>query len=483
MALVKLPRFAPDRSRFDPNASHLIQNCKPTQSGWGPLKSLVGISDALPAEPRGAIAVKSDAGACKIFAGTAANLYVINSTTYEWNEISRNTDGYSLGDGVKWRFARYGNYLIATAPGSTYPQYVDLDTSNDFADLTNATFEAALVWTAGDFLVFGQIDGDKRMVKWSGVNDLTFWTKGQRGSDEQILPDGGNVQAGINQALNALIVQEATIRRMVFDPGSGVTFRFEIVDPERGTLASRSVVNVGPGDFVYLAKDGFYRGVNAQPIGAERVDRWFFDTCASDKYDLVSGVADPFEKVVWWRFEDNTGANFLLGYDWQLNEWFYSTNDAVELLAAATTGYTLEDLDDFGDLDALEYSLDSRFWVGGIPGFAGFTSDYKFGFFDGPNLEALIDTEDKALNYPRRAVTGNIQVMVDADDSQVAIAAKETQNGTLNFGSFLSQESGLPWISSRVSGRWHRFRIKRPAGSVWKNCVGIDVEFTDGGLR
>ncbi|MDP3971977.1 MAG: hypothetical protein Q8P61_03590 [Candidatus Nanopelagicales bacterium] len=483
MALVKLPRFMPDRSRFDPNASSAIQNCRPTASGWGPLKSLVSVSAALPTAPRGAVAVKSDSGVWKLFAGTATNLYRIESTDYTLTEISRATDDYSLSDGIAWRFARFGNFLIATAPGSTFPQFVDLGTTDDFANLTNATFEAALVWTAGDFLVFGQIDGDKRKLKWSGVNDMEFWTKAQRGSDEQVLPDGGDIQAGLSQANHALIVQETTIRQMMFDPESGLTFRFVVIDPERGALAPRSVVNIGPNDFVYLAKDGFYRGIEAKPIGAERVDRWFFDTCASDEYDLVSGVADPFDKIVWWRFADEAGTNFLLGYDWQLNEWFYSTNNATELFAAATTGYTLSELDAFGNLGTLPYPFGSRFWQGGIPGFAGFTSDFKFGFFDGANLEALIETEDKALNYPRRAKTGQIRVLVDADDSEVAIASKETQKGTLNFGSYLTQESGKPYISSRVSGRWHRFRAKLPAGSSWTNAVGIDVEYGDAGAR
>jgi hypothetical protein len=483
MPIVPFPRFKPDQSRFSSEASELIENAKPTKDGWGPIKSLVGISDALPTAPRGGIAVKTDAGTWKIFAGTATNLYRINSSSYAWEEVSRVTDDYNLANGIFWRFARYGNYLIATAPGSDFPQFVDLDTSNDFADLTNATFEAALVWVAGDFLCFGQIDGDKRKAKWSGVNDMFFWTVGQRGSDEQVFPDGGAIQAGIPQAQNALIIQETSIRQMLFDPSSGAVFRFVIVDPVRGTFASRSVVNIGPNDFVYLAKDGFYRGVEGRPIGAEKVDRWFFDICANDKYDLVSGAADPFEKVIKWRFEDSGGTSQFIGYDWQLDEWFYSTDEALEFLPAATTGYTLEQLNAFGTVDSLPYSMDSRFWQGGIPGLAGFTSDFKFGFFDGSNLEAIIQTERKMLNWPRRAVTGKVQVLVDSDLAQVAIASSETQNGTLIFGSYAAQETGLPWISTRKSGKWHQFKVKLPADATWSNAVGIDVPFADGGLR
>lgn len=483
MGLVPFQRFRPDQSRFSSEASNLIQNCKPTKDGWAPIKTLTGLGTALPSEPRGGISVKADDGTWQIFAGTATNLYRYNSSTYAPVEISRATDDYDLLDGEYWTFFRFGNYVIATAEGSDYPQYVDLNTSNDFANLTNATFEARTGFVVGDFVVFCQIDGNRRKMKWSGVNNPFFWTKAQRGSDEQELPDGGDIQGGISQALNGLVMQESAIRRMVFDPGSGLAFRFEVLDPERGVLAPRSIVNVGPNQYAYLSKDGFYWGPEARPIGAERVDRWFFANCDSDYYGLVSGVADPFEKIVWWRFRDANGMHHLLGFDWQLDEWFYSNNNAVELLPAATVGYTLEDLDAFGSLETLPYSLDSRFWRGGIPGFAGFTSDYKFGFFDGPNQEATITTEHKALRWPRRAVTGRIRVLVDSDNATCAVAAKETQNGTLSFGSDLSRQTGQSFINSRVSGRWHQFKVKLPAGDTWSNAVGIDIEHTDGGER
>lgn len=483
MALVPLQRFRPDQSRFSPQASSEIVNCKPTQDGWGPLNALSPISDALPAKPRGAVSVKTAAGAFKIFVGTASDLYAINSATYAFEEISRLTGDYALIGVEFWSYAKWGNFLIATADGADFPQFVDLATSNDFANLTNAGFAAEKVAVVGDFIVFAGIDGDKTKLKWSGVNDMTFWTVGQRGSDEQVFPDGGAIQAIIPQANNALIIQESAIRQMIFDPESGLVFRFVTLDPSRGAFSSRSVVNIGPNDFVYLAKDGFYRGLEARPIGAERFDRWFFNLCASDKYDLVSGVADPFEKVVWWRFEDEGGTNFLLGYDWQLDEPFYSTNDAVELLTAATASFSLEDLDAFGTIDTLLASLDSRQWTGGVPGFAGFTSDFKFGFFDGMNLEAIIETEDKSLNYPRRAISDRITVLVDTDDAEVAIATKETQAAALNFGSFRSRQPGQPFINSRHSGRWHKFKVRIPAGATWENAVGLDVSFSDGGAR
>jgi hypothetical protein len=482
--LVPFPEFAPDQSDFNPQASKHIVNVKPTKDGYAPLGSLVAVSDALPTAPRGGISVKNDTNTWKTFAGTATNLYSLDGAAYTWSEISRVTDDYSLGDGVHWRFARFGNYLIATAVGSDFPQYVDLGTSNDFANLTNASFEAGRVGVVGDFLVFGRVDGDNRKLKWSAVNNIFGWTKAQAGSDEQILPDGGAIQDIIPQAQNAILIQEFCIRRMVFDPASGLVFRFEIIDPERGAFAPRSIVNIGPNDFVYLAKDGFYRGVQAMPIGAQRVDKWFFENCSPDKYDLVSGTLDPFDKIVWWRFEDSDGISKRLGYHWQLDRWCHSTTDALDLFPSATAGLTLTELTTlYGTIAGMPYAVGSRFYQGGIPGLAGFTSDFKYGFFDGSNLEASIRTERKMLNYPNRATTGRIRVLADTNDATVKIAATETPADPMNFGSALSRHTGQNFINSRVSGRYHQAEVVIPAGTSWSNATGVDIEFTNGGGR
>lgn len=490
--LVPFQDFQPDRSRFNPARSELIQNAQPTADGWKPIKALTALSGALPAAPRGAVSVKTDAGTWKIFVGTAANLYEIDTSDFTFDEISRSTDDYSLASGEYWQWCKFGNTLIATAPGATFPQFINLGSYTTFANLTNASFSARYCAVVGDFLVFGDVAGNPRDIRWSGVNDATFWTNGQRGSDTQSLPSGGDIQGIVSQAAaddrNAIIFQENAISTMHFTPEAGIVFRFSTLNAGKGVYAPRSIVNIGPNDWVYLAKDGFYRGPQMQPIGAERVDKWFFDEVAADQATLVSGVLDPFEKMVWWRYQADDATNYLLGYDYQLDKWCFSTNNAVELMEAATPGYTLEALDTFSaSIDALSASLDSRLWKGGIPGFAGWDTSNQFGFLDGTNLEAILETDDKALNYPRRSVTGNIQLMIDTDSAQVAIAGRETQRGTITYGDYASQETGtttnLSTIPTRTSGKWHRFRVKIPAGTVWSNAVGIDVDSVTAGAR
>ena len=481
--IVPFAPFEPDKSRFNPSASTYTINVKPTADGYGPLPSLSASSSALAAAPLGAVAIKNDAGTVKVFAGTSTKLYELNNTTLAWTDVTRSSGGdYSVSSGDRWVFTVFGQYLIACQDGDN-PQFVDLDASagTNFANLTNASFQAKTCWTAGDFLVFGNLTTDQRVVKWSGINDITHWTNGEKGADEQILPEAGAIQAGIAQSPHAIVIQENKMSAMIFDPASDFTFRFETINANRGVFSAYSVVSVGPNDFVYLSKDGFFRGAAGTPIGAERVDRWFFDQVDPSKLDLVRGVADPFEKIVWWRYENESMETFLLGYDWQLDRWCLSDATATELLEGLTAGFTLEALDAFGTIDSLPASLDSRQWQGGSPGFAGFNASYEYGFFNGPNLAAELQTEDKQLNYPRRATTDRFAAMVDNNNFTISVAGKEAPADSPVFGDDRSPETNTPWCHELTNARYHRFKVKIPAGETWKNAVGVDVEFTDGG--
>ena len=53
-------------------------------------------------------------------------------------------------------------------------------------------------------------------------------------------------------------------------------------------------------------------GQQVKPIGAERVDRWFFDICDPGKFDQMSAAIDPVNKTVTWCFTDIFAAKQLL---------------------------------------------------------------------------------------------------------------------------------------------------------------------------
>ena len=81
-----------------------------------------------------------------------------------------------------------------------------------------------------------------------------------------------------------------------------LVFQFKQTVPNHGCLAPRSIIATGAGIF-YFSDDGFYKyGKPPQPIGVERIDRWFLENIQnSDIYDVYGGE-DPNRKIVYWAF-------------------------------------------------------------------------------------------------------------------------------------------------------------------------------------
>jgi len=500
MAIVPFAAFEPDKSEFSPNSSRSILNVHPAPDGWKPFPAHVAFSDVLPNSAGEAIAQYP------IGAFLAQNdidtfvLYVAgNDGSAEGGFYSLDADGgwtnRSLGGGTPytstvgqvWEFAQFGEKVIAVNPNEN-PQVADVSGgAAAFANLTT-TFKAEHIGVVGDFVVMGHLGSNKeRFLKWSGVNDHTYWTNGQRGADEQEMPDGGHIQGIIPQQKNAYIIQETKIRRMIFDPNSNFTFRFEVVNPTRGSVSPRGWANIGQDDFVYLSRDGFYRGVDARPIGAERVDTWFYDNVYQSsnalKYRVVAR-ADPGEKIVWWSFPTSSTASKLLGYDWQLDRWCHSDADIRELVQATTGGYNVDSgasVAALGTVDTLPYGPDAQFWKGGTRAtFAGFDSANKLGFFDGTAQAATIETERKMLNYPGRAQLSRASVLVDNNNFTVAVSATARPGDGESYGSDLSPEASSPWVGfTGEDGRYHQFKVKIPAGEQWELATGMDAIIGD----
>ena len=464
--------FEPDRTIFAPQATTSMKNSLPVADGWGPMKSLQTYSNALPAQCLGAVYVRTSSGNFTVIAGTQTGLYRLNTATLNWDDIGGSSKPYSVPSGDKWSFARFGTKLIACNLNDP-PQTYDVDAGGTFADLGGSPPKAKYAWVAGDFLVLGHLESYPTRVQWSGINESDFWTVGEKGSDFQSIPDGEDVTGGIGEPNGAIIIQRRAMRFMQFSPASGYTFGFTIANPERGCIAPLSIVQIGPRDFAYLTEDGFFRGVQGQAIGAEKVDRWFLEQIDLDNLATVRGVADPFNKIVWWQYEDASSTAYLLGYDWQLNRWCFADNNVTELAALVTSGTTVEGLDAFNsNLDLLTPSLDSRVWKGGRPTFAGFTTDHRLAFFDGSNQAAEFETADVELHAPLRAFVNGCRVFTDADDYTVQVAGSDFHGGTVTYDTAASPEStGETSLSNEA--RLHRFKVSIAAGDVWNHALGV----------
>src|SRR5882757_5819173 len=123
-AEILLQEFAPDLSALGTNVSALISGVIPRADGYGPFKSLVEFTKALPANCRGYFFGRRSDGSIAIFAGTIDRLYRLNNSTFAWVDVSKGAGAYpSLVPGDNWRFAQFEDLVLAVQVGTPPQKY------------------------------------------------------------------------------------------------------------------------------------------------------------------------------------------------------------------------------------------------------------------------------------------------------------------------------------------------------------------------
>lgn len=476
------PSFEPDKSPFNPAASASIINALPAADGWKPMPDVTVVSEALAAECVGAIYSKDADGNVTVFAATQANLYKMStaSTPYTWDEVSKSTDAYSVPTGERASLIVFGDYVFANNLGTT-PQKFLVGTDTLFSDNTDMP-QAKHMWVAADYVVCGHLLNEPDYVQWSGVKDGTFWTVGERGSDKQPRPGGGEVQGGVGDQRGAVVIFRDKIEYMQLDLASGNTFSFAPANPVRGAVAPWSIAQIGPGRFVYLSEDGFFEGVEGRPIGGERVDQWFKDNADAEQIDLVRAVVDPFEKLVWWKFIQSDQTARLLGYDWQLDRWCTSDQDLQEGAVLATAALSWDGLDSlFADIDAANVAFDSRIFQGGRPTFAIFDTSNRLAYFTGTPKAATLEIADTELTPNRRSFVNGGRLVGDAATYTAQIGQRDYHGDSVTWKSAVSPSSRSGLIPFRQSGRIHKARLNIAAGADWDLVQGIYLDYVPEG--
>lgn len=471
-----VPPFEPDKSPFNIGASDNLKNSLPVADGWGPMPGLTEISAALASECYGATWVTRADGSISIYAGTQTRLYLLNTTNYTWTDISGPSAPYGVPTNDQWTFTLFGTKLIAHNITDAI-QVIDIDVGTVFANLAGSPPKAKYSWDAGDFLVLGHLENNTDAVAWSGINDCEYWTYGQRFSDIQTFPSGGPVQGGIGSQAGAIVLQRDHMRYMNFAPQSGYTFTFADANDIRGVMAPLSIAQVAPNQFYYLSEQGFFGGVEGTPIGAERVDRWFFENCDGNKLLDVKALSDPFRKIIWWQFETVAGVSYLLGYNWQIDRWCWSDEAISVAFGLAVPAITWDGLDVlYATIEAASEPFDSRLFSGGRPVFAAFTTTNKLAYFTGANKAVVAETALIELSEGTRSFVNAARVEVDTIEHTVEVGGAAYHGGTVTYktASAPSTRSGL--VPLRSDARLHRFRVNVAAGAIWTILSAVSPE-------
>jgi hypothetical protein len=510
-------------------------NVIPLAVGYGAFKSAVNYSGAAAEDLNNCFAAKVNADV-SIFAGGSSKLFKVSSTDLSMEDVSK-SGGYT---GInRWQFVQFGNYTLASN-GSEKIQYFDVNVSTDFADLAAAAPVAKYITVVRDFVVGANIGAGTypSRVQWSDINDATDWTAGAASqSDYQELPDGGDI-TGITGGEFGIVFLEKAIVRMSYI-GSPLFFQFDTISRNVGCIEGGSIAQYG-GVSYFLSDDGFYscNGQQVTGIGAEKVDRYFFNNANIGDIDSISTAVDPERNLVIWNYTTVSGNRALLIYNFETQKWCEADTDVDYLSTLATTGTTLDGIDSAYNvnagsfivgkqytirtvgttsftgigavantvgvlftatgvgsgtgvaidmaasaaaaktIDTLTTTLDDRLYAGGKFLFGG-VRDTKIITFTGTPATASIITND--LEYGYNSVITLIRPSVDSGSASVSVASRRMLDDTITYGSSVtaSQEDRC---SVRSAGRYHRVSLT-PTGANWFSAIGMDIEYSEQGTR
>lgn len=481
MATTKLTfgEWMPDQ----PGISGALTDAKNVVSqaiGYGPLPSAATFSAAASENLTTLVAGKTPSSTTKLFAAGSTKIYDVSGTGV-LTDVSKSGGYTPSGNADRFRFTQFGNVIIGTNNSDPMQAYT-LGTSTAFADLAASAPICKYVTVVRDFVVTAFTTESTVLyparVRWSGINAETSWGSSQvTQADYQDIPDGGQI-VGIRGGEFGLVFLEKGISRMSY-VGTPFIFQFDNISRGKGCIAAGSIAQTQGVSF-FLSDDGFYMcdGQQVLPIGAEKVDRWFFANADEGAFDSMSAAVDPVRKLIIWNFKTTFAQRQLIIYNFKTQKWTYGDAGADYISDASTAATTLENLDSISSsIDALPVSLDSILYMGGKY-FLGGTSGAYVVTYNGQPATGQLITGD--LNAGGRSVVTLARPQVDNGSATVSVASRTLLSEQPSFSTGVAADSENR-VSLRSNGYYHRFKVV-PTGANWATAVGMDVDlFGQGG--
>jgi hypothetical protein len=131
----------------------------------------------------------------------------------------------------------------------------------------------------------------------------------------------------------------------------------------------------------------------------------------------------------------------------------------------------------------LPFSLDSKALQGGAPILGAFDMENRIGAFVGENLEAVITTQEFGDTAGGVTRTTRCYPVVESDEVFVSIGHRFRRNENTIWMNEQVPSANTGQVRKRSRSRFHRFKIRIPAGVVWQHMQGVDVDFAPAGFR
>lgn len=474
--------YRPDMAKTNPGVTDHAVNVNPRRDALGvsyhPRQGLTvpSTADALPAASRGSLAVVTRAGAFKGYFGTVSKLYSLDAD-YGFTEIGT---GYAVPIDENWGRTQYGDRLLVTNSFDGMLQH-NIEIGGAVTAISGAP-KAAGLFVAFECVFALDCDGDNRLLRNSAPGDYTNWKT--RGAGAQEFADGEALMGGglLNDG-QAVVIQKSAVSLLTAVGGTLIYRKDKIAD---GVGAeTRECIVAAPGAVYFYHSSGFYRVTAAgmEPIGQDKVNLSF--AAKLGQIDGLTGSYDPKNRQVVWRYAAGgvSGEVFynLIAFDIATGEFVEIEQATSDLMRMSSPAYTLEDLDAFGSLDALPFSLDSAVWKGGRPTLAALDESRKFGFFSGANLLASVDTA--TLTDIKTMLVTWAAPVTDAPDLtlELMVADRLIDSGTWKEPASMTASGRVPL---RGRGKVIKMRAEIPASSEWTYLRGIDdLVITKGGPK
>jgi hypothetical protein len=304
------------------------------------------------------------------------------------------------------------------------------------------------------------------------------------------LPDGGIVRGGAGGEFG-LAFQEGTIRKMTYrGEAAKPAFLFERVSEEKGLLGPYSIVRGGERVF-FISPQGFqmFAGGAITPIGKERVDRTFLADLDTGNLQLLIGAADPSGTRVFWAYKSLSGSSTsafdkLMCYDYGLDRWAPPISLSGEFInPIVKPGVTLDSLDTlFGtNIDTLAIASLDAIAAALISKLAAVNTSHLLGFFDGSNIEAVLECPEQSIEGRRILVKG-FEPRSDASTGFGSIRYRDSVQDTL-LQTNESAVNGQGRCTLNRDTKLARARYRIPAGASWTYAMGVEPDFVPTGKR
>lgn len=445
--------------------------------------------------------------------GNISSLAIVAGSGYTPGTYALSVTGAGAGSGFAGTVTVNGGGSLAstaiTNVGKLYPQTATIAIPGGAGGGTGGSITPMIQTIAPTARYLAAIDGfcvaantsdtvngnQPQRVWWSALNDPTNWpTPGtttsaalQSGFND-LFGDGGWNMGVVGNLGNAdgAVFQERMVWRILYS-GPPATFAFVAAEGVKGCVAPNSIIHLGPYAY-YWAQDGIYRfdGSISVPLGANRVDRTIYSLVDFGNIFRVDGAVDPTSKMIYWAFPSLSNSNgnpdTILTYNWVLDKFSLITGVTCEtIFYSLSFGTTLANMPG-GNLSQISIPLASRQWTGGTLSLSGFTSAHKLGYFNGMNLQAIIDTQEIQPFKGQMTFVQNTRPLVDGGAPTVALAGRNRLVDSSSFNNAAPVNS-FGTCPNTINGRYIKAETTIPAGAQWTHFQGVELEAVPNGVQ